>query len=117
MGAPKTVVEKRDVYVVTVGEAGPRGEQGIPGVGGAEAMAAIAALDVRVTALEQGSSYIHYQGSASAVWTITHNLNRYPAVTIVDSALTQVEGDITYNSLNQCTVEFSAPFSGSAFCN
>ena len=61
--------------------------------------------------------YVHNQGSPSATWVIVHSLNKYPAVSIVDSAKTQVEGDIKYDSLNQLTVTFASAFSGQAFIN
>lgn len=61
--------------------------------------------------------YVHDQGLASAVWTITHGLNKYPTVFVVDSAGDEVEGAITHVSTTQLTVTFSAPFSGSAYLN
>lgn len=62
-------------------------------------------------------SYIHRQQTAAAVWTITHNLGRFPSVTVVDSADTQVVGDVDYIDENTLTVSFVAPFSGSAYLN
>jgi len=49
--------------------------------------------------------------------TVTHNLAKYPAVMVVDSAYDVVEGDIIFTSLNTLTVSFSAPFSGTVTCN
>lgn len=66
-----------------------------------------------VTAHQHG--YTHTQSMASAVWTITHNLNRHPAVTVVDSAGSKVYGDVDYLGPNSLTVTFVAPFSGSAY--
>lgn len=63
------------------------------------------------------STYTHDQSVASDTWTITHNLARYPSVTIVDSAGTVVVGGIAYVSVNQIVVTFSAAFSGKAFLN
>lgn len=61
-------------------------------------------------------SYRHSQGVASASWSVTHNLGRYPsAVTVIDSGGTIVEGAITYNSLNQITLDFSSAFGGKAY--
>ena len=54
-------------------------------------------------------TYTHSQTSSSDTWTITHNLGRYPSVTVVDTGNTIVLGSITYNSSNQLTVTF---FSG-----
>ena len=62
-------------------------------------------------------TYIHNQGSSSSVWVINHNLEKYPSVTIVDSGNNVVVGDISYNSTNQLTVTFNAPFSGKAYVN
>lgn len=61
--------------------------------------------------------YHHVQGSASATWVITHNLGKYPVATVIDSAGSEVEGDLTYDSLNQITITFSAGFSGDAYLN
>jgi hypothetical protein len=61
--------------------------------------------------------YTHTQSQAQTVWTVQHNLGKYPSVTVVDSAGTVVEGDIHHDSLNQVTLTFSAAFSGSAYCN
>lgn len=62
-------------------------------------------------------TYRHDQGAASDVWYVTHGLGKYASVTVIDSAGTQVEGDISYTSENTITLYFSAPFSGEAFFN
>lgn len=62
-------------------------------------------------------SFVFEQGLASDIWNITHNLNRYPSVTIVDSANTEVEGDVQYTDKNNIIIKFSGPFSGKAFLN
>jgi len=61
--------------------------------------------------------FTHIQGAASDTWTIVHNLNRNPSVTVIDSAGTEVFGDITFDSLDQVTLNFSAAFSGEAYLN
>lgn len=61
--------------------------------------------------------YTYTQSSASNVWVINHNLEKFPSVTIVDSANTVVIGDITYNTTNQLTVTFNGSFSGKAYLN
>lgn len=68
--------------------------------------------------IEQTSkTYEHHQETASASWTIEHNLDNYPSVTVVDSGGTVVEGDVIYLNRNIIRVEFSAPFSGVAYLN
>lgn len=61
--------------------------------------------------------YLHTQGVASAVWVIPHNLGKYPAVTVVNSADDEVEGALHYDSVNQVTVSFNGAFTGRAFCS
>ena len=53
----------------------------------------------------------------SKLWTITHNLGKYPSVTIVDDKNEVVVGAIDYVSTNQVTVSFNSPFDGCAFLN
>lgn len=62
-------------------------------------------------------TYIHKQNSAASVWIVVHNLNKYPSVTVIDSGGSIVMGAITYNSANSLTLNFSAPFSGTAYLN
>lgn len=54
---------------------------------------------------------------ASSVWILEHNLNKYPAVSIVNSANVTVYGDIVYDTLNKVTVTFNAAHTGKAFFN
>lgn len=65
-------------------------------------------------------TYTFSQISASASWSITHNLNCKPSVSVVDSADNIVYGDVAYDTLdpyNKLTITFSAPFSGKAYLN
>ena len=50
-------------------------------------------------------------------WVITHNLGKFPSVTIVDVNNEIVIGDIDYTSSNIVTVTFNNPFAGCAFLN
>ena len=61
--------------------------------------------------------HLHKQQSASDTWLITHNLDKYPSVTIVDSGFTVVYGEIEYLSKNQLEITFTNPFSGEAYLN
>ena len=64
-----------------------------------------------------GGTTTHTQGSASATWTVTHNLNKFPSVTIVDSEEEQVFGVVDYQSANTIVLTFSAAISGKAYLN
>lgn len=63
------------------------------------------------------TTYIHEQGEASSQWVINHNLNKYPSVTVVDSANNEIIAEVKYTSANTCVVNMSSAFKGKAFLN
>ena len=69
------------------------------------------------------ATWIHDQGAAADTWTINHNLNKYPSVTVVDSGGNVVIGTIVYNTTNQLTLTFFSEdddglsFDGKAYLN
>jgi len=67
------------------------------------------------TALVQILGYVHNQNSPATTWTINHNLEFVPNITVVDSAGTVVEGSYDYPNNSTVVLTFSAPFSGKAF--
>jgi|TARA_R110000803_G_scaffold99220_1_gene167265 hypothetical protein len=77
----------------------------------------ISLLTYNATGSAGDKNFVFTQAASSAVWTVTHNLNKYCAVSVVDTAGTVVNGRVEYDSLNQVTITFSAAFSGQAFCN
>ena len=59
--------------------------------------------------------YVHEQGTAVMVWSISHNLGAIPAaVAVIDSANNVVHGGVVHLSVNDFELHFSAPFSGKA---
>jgi hypothetical protein len=69
--------------------------------------------------LSDGSdkSYVFVQGVPATTWTIQHNLQKFPSITVVDSASTVVTGEYTYINNNNVTLTFSAAFAGKAYLN
>ena len=67
--------------------------------------------------IDGDKTYVYYQNVQSDAWEIQHNLDKYPSITVVDSANNIVVGDIRYVDTNNVVVTFTAPFSGKAFCN
>lgn len=61
--------------------------------------------------------FTYIKSTPDKIWEITHDLDKYPSVTVVDSAGSVVMGDITYTSKSTLTVTFSAAFSGKAYLN
>ena len=62
-------------------------------------------------------NFVFTQNVASSTWIVTHNLNKFPSVSVVDSANTTVYGEVEYNSVNQVTITFLFPFTGKAYFN
>ncbi len=54
---------------------------------------------------------------SSATWSIGHNLNKFPSVTVTDSIDRIIVGDVSYVDANNITISFTAPFSGQVFLN
>ena len=82
----------------------------------------ISNTDINITVEQMASiyadkHYIHNQIKSSNVWTIQHNLNKYPSVIIVDSSDNVVIGDISFIDKNSIIVSFMAEFSGKAYLN
>lgn len=61
--------------------------------------------------------FVFEQTQASDTWEITHNLNKYPSVSVADSAGSVVVGDVEYISPNELRIKFIGAFSGRAYLN
>ena len=108
-GVQKTAVqiERPQVELLTIGIQGPSGPPGATGPQGIQGPQGISG----------DAHYVHTQSVASAVWTITHSLGKYPSATVVDSADSEVIGDMEYISPNTITITFSGAFGGKAYLN
>ena len=107
------VIQNEVVQVVeaaTQGMLGATGAQGIQGVQGVQGVQGEAGTGGDL-------SFVHSQDAAVTVWTITHNLNKYPSVTTIDSAKTTVYGSVNYLDANSLTITFNAAFGGKAILN
>ena len=72
---------------------------------------------ISTISIQAGQTYVHTQSQAADTWTIKHNLNKYPSVSVVDSANSIVVGEITYINKNELIVGFTGAFSGKAILN
>lgn len=72
-------------------------------------------VQAAIQELRTRSRYVHDQPTAASTWNITHNMRFYPNVSIVDTALSKVIGEVTYLSENALTVTFSHSFAGKAY--
>lgn len=62
-------------------------------------------------------TYLHIQGVAADEWIINHNLNKYPSVSVIDSAKNEVIGEVEYIDTNNLKLKFVGSFSGKATLN
>jgi hypothetical protein len=60
-------------------------------------------------------TYLFTQATPASTWTITHNLSRYPSVTVQDTSGVYVVSDVTYLSLSQLQVNLASPLAGRAY--
>jgi hypothetical protein len=61
-----------------------------------------------------GFEFVYTRPTPASVWVIAHNMDCHPSVTVIDSGNNQVEGAITYDSMDQVTISFTGGFSGKA---
>lgn len=57
------------------------------------------------------------QASASVVWIVTHDLNKYPSVIVVDDNNEQIIPDIDYINDSEIHITFGRETSGKAYLN
>lgn len=86
-----------EVTNIVIGETGPQGPKGDAGLGGGDL------------------GYVHTQSTASSTWTINHNLQFIPNITVIDSGGSVVEGSYNYPNATTVVLNFSGPFSGKAY--
>ena len=77
----------------------------------------ITLVDYDVIESSEDKNYVHSQASASTVWSVIHNLDKLPSVTVVDSAGTAVVGSVSFTDKNNLTITFTNAFSGKAYIN
>lgn len=79
--------------------------------------AKIGCLQTTINNIIQDANYLHDQGIPSNVWTVVHNLGKYPSVTVIDTAGTDVLGEVEYININTVKIYFKNAFSGKAALN
>jgi len=89
----------------STGSQGPQGQQGDTGPQGPQGTGV------------SHTTYTHNQNTASSTWNVTHNLNCFPSVMVVDSAGSVVYGNIEYLDNNSLRLTFVAAFGGKAYLN
>ena len=65
----------------------------------------------------QSPTFTFTQGVAATTWNITHNLGKFPSITVIDTGNTVVTGEYNYTSNINVILTFSAAFAGKAYLN
>jgi hypothetical protein len=66
---------------------------------------------------EADKEFIFNQPTPQVTWTINHNLNKFPSVSVVNTNNILMYGDTTYVDKDNIIITFSAGFSGKAYLN
>lgn len=90
------------VALLTAG-AGPKGDTGAQGPPGQSASGDL--------------TFTYTQVAAATTWNVTHSLNKYPSVSVVDSGNSLLMPDVHYTDPNSLTITFGSATSGKAFLN
>ena len=69
------------------------------------------------TWVEADKTFVFTQAVPSLVWSIQHNLGKFPSVSVVDTGNTTVISQIDYIDNNNLTITNSAQFAGKAYLN
>jgi hypothetical protein len=69
------------------------------------------------TEIQQDRHYRYVKVASALVWNVNHNLNKWPAVDIYDTAGELIFGQIEHIDSNNAVITFSEPTSGEAYFN
>jgi hypothetical protein len=63
------------------------------------------------------ATYTHKQREASTIWHVEHLLKKKPRIVVIDELGRDITPTILHNSNTRCTIIFSKPFKGEAYCS
>jgi hypothetical protein len=110
-------IRMRDVTLDVVGQVGPRGPQGITGdEGPVGPEGPTGPVGPEGPAGLSSGFYRHSQAAPAPQWVFTHDLSYPPAITVVDSAGTEMFGDVSYVDDFNIQIDFAYPVAGFAYC-
>ena len=69
------------------------------------------------TWIEADKTFIFTQAVPATTWNITHNLGKFPSVSVINGNNVIINGEVTYIDNNNIQANFSAGFSGKAYLN
>ena len=99
--------EENQVVISSSGPQGPTGSTGATGQQGPQGPQGISG--------SAAGSFRFEQQTELSVWTITHNLDYRPAITVQDYGQNTLEGSVQYIDGTAVIITFSVPVSGYAY--
>lgn len=66
-------------------------------------------------------NFTYTQNTPQSIWTVVHNLNKYPAIQAFEDfgsgGIQEIEGQVDHINMNTAVITFNASVSGFAICN
>jgi len=62
-------------------------------------------------------SFTFTQAIPATIWTVNHNLGKFPSVTVTDNSGEEVEVQVTHVDNNNLNIDLNALYSGKAYIN
>ena len=75
----------------------------------------VTSINVNNSTTVECETFVFTQAVPAVTWTINHNLNEFPTVTLVDGAGRAMIAAYRYVNSNQVIVTFSQPVAGKAY--
>lgn len=111
---PRTTVEQK---LESLKESTQRALEAMEGVGNTVIGGQTIIVKPSGSGTSSDKTFVYTQNTPSDEWTVKHDLDKYPAVTVVDSANSVVVGECQYIDKNTVVLRFKGAFSGKAYCN
>tara|TARA_R110000744_G_scaffold167053_1_gene284374 strand:- start:548 stop:1246 length:699 start_codon:yes stop_codon:yes gene_type:complete len=73
--------------------------------------------DAKTNTVQGDKNFVFSQTTPSTEWTIQHDMDKFPSVSVVNNNNILMYGNTTYVDKNNLTINFSAGFSGKAYLN
>lgn len=67
--------------------------------------------------ITDNTRFTYVQSSVSTIWTVPHNLNRHPRVTVVDNLGNVLLSDVSYVDINTIQVVHGTAITGTVYCD
>ena len=67
--------------------------------------------------LPKDKNFLYEQETPASVWTIQHNLGKYPSVTLLDTGGVVMLGDIKHIDMSTVEITFVTEITGKALLN